>query len=285
MAGAHTIMLESFSPEEVIKVLSSKEDKYSCSVFMAVPSMYAKIMDRAEKMDLDFSHMRLWTSGSAPLLAKDFEKLKRIFGQAPVEREGMSETGMNFSNPLHGKRKPGSVGLPLPNLEVKILDPETLADVNPGQTGEIWLKGPSVTAGYWQKPEETARSFENGWFKTGDLGFVDEDGYYYLTDRIKHIIISGGENISPKEIELVINRVAEVVESCVVGIPDGEWGEKAVAAVVIKPGSSIEPDDIIHFCKEHLHNWKCPKKIIFVQELPKNRMGKVQKEAVKNIFR
>ena len=285
MAGAHTIMLESFSPEEVIKVLSSKEDKYSCSVFMAVPSMYSKIMDRAEKMDLDFSHMRLWTSGSAPLLAKDFKKIERIFGQAPVEREGMSETGMNFSNPLHGQRKPGSVGLPLPNLEVRIVDPETLADVNPGQTGEIWLKGPSVTAGYWQKPEETARSFENGWFKTGDLGFVDEDGYYYLTDRIKHIIISGGENISPKEIELVINRVAEVVESCVVGIPDDEWGEKVVAAVVIKPDSSIEPDDIIHFCKEHLHNWKCPKKIVFVQELPKNRMGKVQKEAVKNIFR
>ena len=196
----------------------------------------------------------------------------------------MSETGMNFSNPLHGTRKPGSVGSSLPNLEVRIVNPKTLADVHPGQTGEIWLKGPSVTPGYWQKPEETARSFEKGWFKTGDLGFVDEDGYYYLTDRMKHIIISGGENISPKEIELFINRIAEVIESCVVGIPDNTWGEKVVVAVVVKPGSRITPDAIIHLCKRHLHNWKCPKEIVFLQKLPKNRMGKVLKEEIKNIF-
>lgn len=284
LAGCHTIMLERFSPREVIKVLSTKEGKYSCTLFMGVPSMYTRMMDQAEKRDLDFSHMRLWTSGSAPLLARDFEKIKQIFGKEPVEREGMSETGMNFSNPLHGKRKPGSVGLPLPNLQVRIVDPDTFVDVRPGQTGEIWLKGPGVTPGYWQKPEETSRSFENGWFKTGDLGFADEDGYYYLTDRIKHIIISGGENISPKEIELVINRVEEVVESCVVGIPDDRWGEKVVAAVVTKPGSTIRPDDIIKFCRQHLHDWKCPKEIVFVTDLPKNRLGKVLTGKVKKYF-
>ena len=285
LSGCRILMLDSFLAREVIKVLSTKEGKYSCTLFMAVPSMYTLMMDHAEKMNLDFDHIRLWTSGSAPLLAKDFEKIKKIFGKEPVEREGMSETGMNFSNPLHGRRKPGSVGLPLPNLQVRIVDSETNGDVNSGQTGEIRLKGPSVTPGYWQKPEETDRSFENGWFKTGDLGFVDEDGYYYLTDRIKHIIISGGENISPKEIELVINRVEEVIESCVIGIPDDKWGEKVVAAVVTKPGSTIGPDDIKNFCQEHLHNWKCPKEIVFVKDLPKNRMGKVLKEEVKNIFR
>jgi malonyl-CoA/methylmalonyl-CoA synthetase len=228
--------------------------------------------------------MRLWTSGSAPLLVKDFEKIKNIFGKEPVEREGMSETGMNFSNPVRGIRKPGSIGLPLPDLKVRIVDPETFLDVEPGQEGEIWLKGPAVTPGYWRKPEETDRVFEEGWFRTGDLGRIDEDGYYYLTDRIKHIIISGGENISPKEVEVVINRVKGVVESSVVGISDEKWGEKVVAAVVTRPGYSLKADEIKEFCKKNLHNWKCPKEIVFLKELPKNTMGKVLKEEVKRAF-
>ena len=144
----------------------------------------------------------------------------------------MSETGMNFSNPLNDKRKPGSIGVPLPELEVRIVDPETGFDVEPGQTGEIWLKGPAITPGYWRKPDETAKAFEKDWFKTGDLGNMDEDGYYYLTDRIKHIIISGGENISPKEVEVIINQVEGVAESSVVGTDDekiAEWAKSAGA--------------------------------------------------------
>jgi len=196
----------------------------------------------------------------------------------------MTETGMNFSNPLRGVRKSGSIGLPLPNLEVRIVDPETLVDVVPGQTGEILLKGPAITPGYWRKPEETEKAFENGWFKSGDLGRVDEDGYYYLTDRIKHIIISGGENISPKEVETVINQVEGVAESSVIGIPDEKWGEKVVAAVVLKPGFKVEPHTIQMFCKKHLHDWKVPKDVICIPELPKNKMGKVLKEEVKKAF-
>jgi len=172
----------------------------------------------------------------------------------------------------------------LPDLQVRVVHPETGTDVSPGQTGEFWLKGPGISPGYWRKPEETARAFHHGWFKSGDLGRVDNDGYFYLTDRLKHIIISGGENISPKEVEPVINQVDGVAESSVVGIADETWGEKVVAAVVTRPGSTVTTGAVQALCKQHLHNWKCPKEIRFFKELPKNRMGKVLKEEVKKVF-
>jgi malonyl-CoA/methylmalonyl-CoA synthetase len=284
IAGSHVLMLDAFTPENVVAVLADKQGKGRCTVFMAVPSMYGKLMDYIGDRAFRFDHMRLWTSGSAPLLPKDFERIKQIFGKEPVEREGMSETGMNFSNPVRGVRKPGSIGLPLPDLEVRIVELETGQDAAPGETGEIWLKGPAVTPGYWQKPEETDKAFEQGWFRTGDLGNVDEEGYYYLTDRIKHIIISGGENISPKEVEAVINRLDGVSESSVVGISDDKWGEKVVAAVVPKPGAPVEEEAVQQYCKQHLHNWKCPKEVVLIPELPKNTMGKVLKEEVKKLF-
>jgi malonyl-CoA/methylmalonyl-CoA synthetase len=284
LAGAHIVMLDRFDPATVIEVLSRSQGEYVCTVFMAVPAMYGKLMDFMGERRHDFSHMRLWTSGSAPLLVKDFERIKEVFGKEPVEREGMTETGMNFSNPVRGTRRPGSIGVPLPGLEVRIVNPETLADVEPGQRGEFWLKGPSITPGYWRKPEETAEVFRDGWFRTGDLGRVDDDGYYYLTDRIKHIIISGGENISPKEVEAVINRLDGVAESSVVGIPDEKWGEKVAAAVVTKHGSMLTEREVQTYCKTHLHNWKCPKQIVFIDELPKNRMGKILKDEVRDLF-
>ena len=284
IAGAHIVMLDQFSPEQVVATLARKEQQNACTVFMAVPAMYNKLMDYLGERNPDFAHMRLWTSGSAPLLPSDFERVQAVFGKQPVEREGMSETGMNFSNPLRGQRKPGSIGLPLPDLEVRVVNPETGLNVDPGQTGEIWLKGPAITPGYWRKPEETTRAFDEGWFKTGDLGRVDQDGYYYLTDRIKHIIISGGENVSPKEVEIVINRLEGVVESSVVGVPDEKWGERVVAAVVNRPDSHIKPEDIRAHCKNHLHDWKCPKEVAFVKALPRNTMGKVLKEEVKKFF-
>ncbi|MEE8479671.1 MAG: AMP-binding protein [Desulfobacterales bacterium] len=285
MAGSQILMLNEFSPQNVIEVLAKKEEKYTCTLFMAVPAMYGKLMEHLGDRKFDFEHIRLWTSGSAPLLASDFERIKRIFGKEPVEREGMSETGMNFSNPVKGIRKPGSIGLPLPGLQVRIVDPMTFDDVVKGQEGEILLKGPAVTPGYWRKPEETSKAFKKGWFRTGDLGRIDEDGYYYLTDRIKHIIISGGENISPKEIEIVINQLEDVLESSVVGIPDEKWGEKVVAAVVTKSGTKLKSHEIQALCKEHLHDWKCPKEIVFLEELPRNTMGKVLKEEVKKSFK
>ncbi|MDP2643954.1 MAG: AMP-binding protein [Desulfobacterales bacterium] len=284
LAGAHTVMLDQFSPGRVIETLSRKDNFAACTVFMAVPAMYVKLMAFLGARLPSFDHVRLWTCGSAPLQPADFERIGRVFGKEPVEREGMSETGMNFSNPLRGRRKPGSIGMALPGLAVRIVDPVTGAQAAAGRTGELWLKGPAITPGYWRKPEETARSFERGWFKTGDLGHADADGYFYLTDRIKHIIISGGENISPKEIEAVINQVDGVAESSVVGVADERWGEKVVAAVVKKPGSKVGAAEIQAACKRHLHDWKCPKAVVFVKELPRNTMGKVLKEKVKASF-
>jgi malonyl-CoA/methylmalonyl-CoA synthetase len=285
LAGAGVALLDQFTPETVLEVLARKGTESACTVFMAVPAMYTKLMDAKIVKRCCFDHIRLWTSGSAPLLVKDFERIKKVFGKEPVEREGMSETGMNFSNPLNGKRKPGSIGVPLPGLAVRIVDPVTFADVSPGQVGEIWLRSPSITPGYWRKPVETAETFEKDWFRTGDLGKIDADGYYYLTDRIKHIIITGGENVSAKEVESVINLVNGVLESSVVGIPDDKWGEKVVAAVVKKAGVDLPPKEIQVFCKKRLHDWKCPKEIIFVEEIPKNTMGKVLKEDIKKCFK
>jgi malonyl-CoA/methylmalonyl-CoA synthetase len=285
LAGSSVVLLDQFNPETVLNVLARKDPQTACTLFMAVPAMYTRLMDAKMVETYRFDHIRLWTSGSAPLLVKDFDRIKKVFGKEPVEREGMSETGMNFSNPLHGKRKPGSIGIPLPNLAVRIVDPVSFADVPPGQVGELWLRSPAITPGYWRKPLETAATFEDGWFRTGDLGKIDEDGYYYLTDRIKHIIITGGENVSAKEVESVINLVDGVLESSVVGIPDEKWGEKVVAAVVKKAGVDLPPKELQAFCKKRLHDWKCPKEVIFVEEIPKNTMGKVLKENIKKIFR
>ncbi|OGP73211.1 MAG: hypothetical protein A2V86_13310 [Deltaproteobacteria bacterium RBG_16_49_23] len=283
--GAKIVMCDEFSPDVAVDVLSRQKGDLACTIFMGVPTMYLRMMDRIERVGPDFSHLRLLASGSAPLLPKDFERIRRVFGKEPVEREGMSETGMNFSNPFRGVKKPGSIGLPLPHVEVRIVTPNNFEDLKPGEVGEIWLKGPNVTPGYWRKPRETEAAFVDGWFRTGDLGKKDEDGYYYITDRLKHIIISGGENISPKEIESVINQHPKVSESCVVGIPDERWGEKVVAAVILKPGVAFTEKEIRDHCKEHLLDWKCPKEILFLGELPRNKMGKVMKEEVMKSFK
>ncbi len=284
ISGAHVVLLDRFEPRVVIDILKKNKTDLSCSIFMGVPAMYSKLIDTISDQTLCFDHMRLWTSGSAPLPTKEFQRITQTFGKAPVEREGMSETGMNFSNPLNGEKKPGSIGLPLPGIKVRIVDPETLLDVEPGKTGEFWLKSDSIISIYWKKPEETAKSFEQGWFKTGDLGKKDKHGYYYLTDRLKNIIITGGENVSPNEIEIIINKLDEVIESSVLGIFDEKWGEKIVAVVVKTPTSGDISQAIKAICKEHLHDWKCPKKIIFIKKLPRNTMGKILKENLKKLF-
>jgi malonyl-CoA/methylmalonyl-CoA synthetase len=284
IAGAKIVMCDEFSPQTTLDILSRQEGDLACSIFMAVPTMYLRMIEVMGEEKQDFSHLRLLASGSAPLLPKDFKRIKRFFGKEPVEREGMSETGMNFSNPFRGVKKTGSIGLPLPKVQARIVNPETFRDLKPGEVGEIWLKGPNVTPGYWRKPGETEAVFMNGWFRTGDLGKKDVEGYYYITDRLKHIIISGGENISPKEIESVINQHPRVAESCVIGIADEKWGEKVVAAVVVKPGAMLTPKEVQDYCKEHLLDCKCPKEFFFLEEFPRNKMGKLVKEEIAKRF-
>ena len=268
LCGAHVRLLDQFKPETVAAELSRRTDDAVCTVFMAVPAMYTKLMDYLGNQHLDFSHMRLFTSGSAPLLVKEFERITNVFGREPIEREGMSETGMNFSNLLAGRRIPGSIGLPLPGLQVRIVDPETFADVAQGEIGELWLKSASITPGYWRKPRETADTFKDGWFRTGDLGRIDTAGYYYLTDRIKHIIITGGENVSAKEVETVINRIDGVDESVVVGKPDENWGEKVVAAVTLKPDSELTEGDIKVFARQTCTTGNAPRKLSSWKKFP-----------------
>ncbi len=284
IAGVKIVMCDEFSPGTIVNILSDQKGELACSMFMAVPTMYLKMIESLEGERKNFSHLRLLASGSAPLLPKDFQRIKNVFGREPVEREGMSETGMNFSNPLRGAKKPGSIGLPLPKVDARIVHPDTFQDVKSGEVGEIWLRGPNVTPGYWKKPKETEAVFVGEWFRTGDLGKQDEDGYYYITDRLKYIIISGGENISPKEIESVINQHPHVRESCVVGIPDETWGEKVVAAIILKKNVPLTPKQIQDHCKQHLLDWKCPKEVFFLEELPRNKMGKVLKEEVVKCF-
>jgi len=284
ISGVHMVMLDRFVPDTVVDILKENSGELACTVFMGVPAMYSKIIDTLVGRQVCFDHMRLWTSGSAPLPVKEFQKIKQTFGREPVEREGMSETGMNFSNPLHHEKKPGSIGLALPGLEVRIVDPDTLQDSGPDQIGEFWLKSDSITPGYWKKPRETAGAFEQGWFKTGDLGKKDQEGYYYLTDRLKNIIITGGENVSPNEIEGIINSLDGVIESSVLGIADEKWGEKIVAVVVKTPDTEDISREIKAACKANLHDWKCPKQIVFTKTLPKNTMGKILKEKLRKLF-
>lgn len=283
-SGGHVVMLDRFDAATTLEVLSGREDALRCSIFMAVPAMYGKLIETMPSPAPAFDHLRLLASGSAPLLPKDFERIRRAFGCEPVEREGMTETGMNFSNPLSGKKKPGSIGQALPGLSVRIVDPATCLDVAPGQPGELWLRGPGITPGYWRNRQETEKAFADGWFRTGDIGRVDDDGYYFLVDRLKDIIISGGENISPKEVETVINGLDAVHESAVVGVPDDRWGERVVAAVTLRrPETGVEAAVVAH-CRTHLHPWKVPKEVRVVDGIPRNRMGKVLRKEVQVLF-
>jgi malonyl-CoA/methylmalonyl-CoA synthetase len=195
-----------------------------------------------------------------------------------LERYGMTETGMNCSNPLHGDRRVGSVGFPLSGVEVRIVDSETEEILPDGQIGDVQLRGPNVFKGYWRQPEKTAESFSaDGWFRTGDLGFREKDGYITLCGRSKDLIISGGLNIYPPEVERVLMEHPAVAACAVIGCPDQEWGERVTAVVVLNRSEAVSEFDLIGFCRERLAPYKSPKVVIFRNNLPRNAMGKIQK--------
>ena len=228
--------------------------------------------------------MRLFICGSAPLLAATFTQFERRSGHTILERYGMTETNMNTSNPLHGRRKAGSVGPPLPGVEVRVVGPQGEA-LAVAEVGDVQVRGANVFKGYWRMPEKTREDFTaDGFFNTGDKGLIDSDGYLAIVGRSKDMVISGGLNIYPKEVELVIDELEDICESAVIGVPHPDFGEAVVAVVVPQPGTDIDASQLLTRLKGQLANYKIPKKIVCITRLPRNAMGKVQKNLLREIY-
>jgi malonyl-CoA/methylmalonyl-CoA synthetase len=288
-AGATMIMIEKFQPQQVWQMLESEQ----CTLFMAVPTIYQLLINRWSKLEIkpNLDKMRIFISGSAPLSDRQFQDFAEITGFPILERYGMTETGMNASNPIAPElRISKSVGFPLQGVEIRIVNqsPDNSSDNSPDnlQIGEVWIRGENVFCGYWQRPAQTAQAFTDGWFHTGDLGYLD-DGRLYLVGRAKELIITCGFNVYPKEIENVIDRHELVKESAVFGLPDANFGEKVVAAIALQDDAvAIDQSEItkiiIKHCKKELASYKCPKQIFVVSALPRNAMGKLQKHILAN---
>ena len=277
-AGATAHLLPAFDAQTALDLLTS--GRYS--VFMAVPTMHRRLYRLAAGRRFDLSHMRLLTSGSDRLPDDLFFGVQRVFGVTLLERYGMTETGMNLSNPLHGERRVGAVGMPLPGVEARIADPDS-GEILPDETvGEVQIRGAHVFAGYWRQPEKTADAFTaDGWLRTGDLGSRAADGYYTLKGRAKDLIITGGLNVYPPEVELALMTHEGVAACAVIGCPDAEWGESVVAVIVPKSGANLNEDEICERCRGQLAAYKTPRRVLFVTALPQNALGKVQKAVLR----
>ena len=275
-AGASVIVRPSFDASTVLRDLGGSD----CTVFMAVPTMYRRLLSALEDSSLDLRHMRLLASGSDRLPVEVFDAIEDRLGHRVVERYGMTETGIMLSNPLDGARVAGQVGLPLPGVQMRIVDERSGESCEQGQVGELQTRGPHLFLGYWNDPAKTNRSFtEDGWFRTGDLGIRDSQGRFELKGRMTDLIITGGFNVYPTEVEHVLARHAGVLQCAVAGVPDADWGE-AVTAFVVRSGTPATADELVRHCRASLAAYKSPKKVLFVDVLPRNAMGKVQKKAL-----
>ena len=276
-AGASMIFNHKFEAANVIEQLRQ------ATVLMGVPTHYVRLLKQPELSNQTTSNMRLFTSGSAPLLAQTHDDFTAVTGHKILERYGLTETNMNTSNPYIGERRAGTVGMALPNIQVEVRNPETGEKLPVGETGSIEVSGPNVFAGYWRNMEKTYAEFRSdGFFITGDLGFFDEDGYLTIIGRSKDLVISGGLNVYPKEVESEIDSIAGILESAVIGIPHEDFGE-AVTAIVVKKGDNIVTRQmIIDTLSNRLAKFKQPKEILFIDELPRNAMGKVQKNILRD---
>jgi malonyl-CoA/methylmalonyl-CoA synthetase len=275
-AGASMIFLPKFDPDAVLEHLPR------ATTMMGVPTFYTRLLDTTGFTKDRTGHMRLFTSGSAPLLAETHEAFEHRTGHRILERYGMTETGMNTSNPYHGARRAGSVGPPLEGVEVIVTDPQTGAPLDRGQTGMIEVRGPNVFKGYWKMPEKTAEELRNtGFLITGDLGHIDTDGYVHIVGRQKDLIISGGYNIYPKEVELLLDDQSGVRESAVIGVPHPDFGEAVVAVIVPDGTEPLSIEALMTVASRKLANYKRPKKIVILNALPRNTMGKVQKNVLR----
>ncbi|MGI3167121.1 malonate--CoA ligase [Pseudooceanicola sp. 200-1SW] len=275
-AGGAMILLPKFDLDQVIAALPQ------ATSMMGVPTFYTRLLDDARFTPELTGHMRLFISGSAPLLADTHVQFEGRTGHRILERYGMTETNMNTSNPYEGERRAGTVGLPLPGVELKVTDPETGAELPRGEVGVIEVRGPNVFKGYWQMPEKTAAELRaDGFFITGDLGQQAADGYVTIVGRAKDLIIAGGYNIYPKEIELVLDDQPGVLESAVIGVPHPDLGEAVVAVLVPEKGATLDLAQIEAAVGDALARFKHPRHYVLVPELPRNTMGKVQKNLLR----
>lgn len=278
LSGASAIFLPKFSVDAVIKSLPH------ATTMMGVPTYYTRLLgdDRFQKQSCP--KMRLFISGSAPLRQETFDEFKTRTGLEILERYGMSETGVNTSNPLQGERRVATVGLPLGKSELRIVDDNNVP-LPPEQVGNVQVKGANVFAGYWRMPEKTQSDFtDDGFFKTGDLGKHSVDRYITLVGRAKDLIISGGMNVYPKEVEVCLNQIPGVSESAVIGLPHRDFGEAVTAVIVADDSFSLTNGQIKAYLQEALANYKIPKQFLFIDELPRNAMGKVQKKILREKY-
>src|ERR1700722_1297420 len=278
-ARASMIFLPKFDPDLIIRLMTR------ATVLMGVPTFYTRLLQSPALTHESTKHMRLFVSGSAPLLADTHREWFARTGHAVLERYGMTETNMNTSNPYDGDRVPGAVGHALPGVALRVTDPETGKELARDTIGMIEVKGPNVFKGYWRMPEKTKAEFrDDGFFITGDLGKIDGSGYVHIVGRGKDLVISGGFNVYPKEIESEIDAMPGVVESAVIGVPHEDFGEGVTAVVVCNKGAGVDEASVLKALDGRLAKFKMPKRVFVVDELPRNAMGKVQKNVLRDTY-
>ena len=280
MSGASMYFLPRFDVDNVIGAMADG------TVLMGVPTFYTRLLQDPRLTPELTANIRLFTSGSAPLTADTHNAFRQRTGFAILERYGMTETNMITSNPYDGERLAGTVGMPLSGVEVRITDAETHKTIAPGDIGMLEVRGPNVFSGYWRMPEKTrAELLDDGFFVTGDLAMLDERGYIHIVGRDKDLVISGGFNVYPKEVEQVIDEMVGVVESAVIGVSHPDFGEGVTAVLVLKPGAKVEEADVLFELSDKLAKYKQPKRVFFVDSLPRNTMGKVQKNQLQDQYK
>jgi len=279
-ARASMIFLPKLDPDLIIKLMAR------ATVLMGVPTFYTRLLQNSALSHETTKHMRLFISGSAPLLAETHREWSARTGHAVLERYGMTETNMNTSNPYDGERVPGAVGFPLPGVSVRVTEPETGKELPREEIGMIEVKGPNVFKGYWRMPEKTKSEFrDDGFFITGDLGKIDGKGYVHILGRGKDLVISGGFNVYPKEIESEIDAMPGVIESAVIGVPHADFGEGVTAVLVCNKGADVTEGAVLKALDGRLAKFKMPKRVFVVDELPRNTMGKVQKNVLRDTYK
>jgi long-chain acyl-CoA synthetase len=277
--AATIILLPRFQVDDCLEAIN----QYQPTRFPGVPTMYIGIINHPRVKEYNISSIKVCSSGSAPMPVEALKKFEELTGGKISEGYGLTEASpVTHANPFSGKRKVGSIGLPRPDTDAKIVDLETgEKDLPPGEEGELCIRGPQVMKGYWNRPEETARTLRNGWLYTGDIARMDEEGYFYIVDRKKDMIICGGFNVYPREVEEALYLHPQILEAAVLGVPDPYRGETVKAFVVLKPGQKGTGEDIIEFCRQNLARFKVPTQVEFRQELPKSHVGKVLRKVLR----